>query len=229
MRPRRAFAEQWSPEVVLKHLVPLLTDERWRKIQGVVAKRTYHVAPVLENIYDRGNTSAVMRTAEALGLHGVHIIEHGARFKAANRVTAGADKWLDVERWTDTPACLLELKKRGYQVLVTTLGESKSIEEVDFSQPTAIVLGNEKDGVSAEALKLADQRVHIPMHGFVQSFNISVAGALSLYRAQKECEKVQDTRLSATTRRRLEAELVWACTTRPEAVMESREAKEPKS
>lgn len=160
----------------------ILTTERQKKIRKVAAERCFAVQVVLENIYDRGNASAVMRTAEALGFTQFNMIETGEKFKNANRVTQGAEKWIDVNKWKSTRDCIQSLKKKGYQIVVTHLDEkAKSISEVDFSKPTAFVLGNEKDGISPEMIDLSDHKVIIPMSGFVQSFNISVAGALGLY------------------------------------------------
>ncbi|MGE0632423.1 MAG: TrmH family RNA methyltransferase [Pseudobdellovibrionaceae bacterium] len=160
---------------------PLLTKERRQKIDRVVEGRCQSVAVILEDIYDRGNASAVMRTAEALGFLSIHMIETGEKFKAANRVTQGADKWLHVKKWKSTTECVKNLKGQGFRIFVTDLEASKPIEQIDFSEPSAIVLGNEKEGISKEMRELADERIIIPMPGFVQSFNISVAGAISLY------------------------------------------------
>lgn len=112
MTPYGGSGFQFSVADVLTHLAPRLTPERWMKIQKVVAGRTCDVTPVLENIYDRGNTSAVMRSAEAMGFQNIHIIEPGEKFKEANRVTAGADKWLDVAKFRETPSAVEALRER---------------------------------------------------------------------------------------------------------------------
>ncbi|MDX9732130.1 MAG: RNA methyltransferase [Bdellovibrionales bacterium] len=165
---------------VLKHLAPRLTPERWEKIQRVVSQRTCDVTPVLENIYDRGNTSAVFRSAEAMGFQTVHLIEPSDRFKEANRVTAGADKWLDVIKFKKTADAVSNLKSKGYQVLATHLdARAKPLATLDLTKPTAIVFGNEKDGISQEMIELCDATVILPMRGFVQSYNISVAAAIA--------------------------------------------------
>lgn len=169
-------------QAVLKNVWPLMTEERKNKIEKVVQGRCFSNVVVMENIYDRGNISAVMRSAEAFGMGQVHLIELGEKFKESQRTTAGADKWVEVKKWKSTEACLQELKNQGKQIVVTHLdASSKPISEVDFSRPTALVLGNEKNGVSQEMLEAADHRVIIPMEGFVQSYNISVAGALCFY------------------------------------------------
>lgn len=174
-------------ELALRLLRPLLSVDRIRKIEQVARGRTYATVPVLENLYDRGNASAVMRTAEALGFQRVDVIERGDKFKRANRVTQGADKWLDVFRWKSSAQCVSALKTLGYRVLATGFEpSSEPVSTVDFSKPTAIVFGNEKDGVSLEARAAADGSVMIPMHGFVQSFNISVAAAICLHQAYRD-------------------------------------------
>ncbi len=168
-------------KLVVDTIGPLLTPERLAKIERVVSGRNFSNAIVLEGIYDRGNISAVMRTAEAFGFVNFHIIETQEKFKEANRVTQGADKWTEVQKWKTTSECIRDLKKKGHKIVATSLEASKPIEEIDWTVPTALVLGNEKDGISKEMFELSDERVIIPMSGFVQSFNISVAGALSLY------------------------------------------------
>ncbi|MGZ5279909.1 MAG: TrmH family RNA methyltransferase [Pseudobdellovibrionaceae bacterium] len=174
---------QASYQEVLKHIWPLLTDERRKKIERVVEGRCFSNVVVMECIYDRGNISAVMRTAEAMGLAQIHLIEQqGEKFRESQRTTAGADKWVEVQKWKATKDCIQTLKAQGKQIIVTHLdATSKPIAEIDFSKPSALVLGNEKDGVSKEMIEAADHRVIIPMEGFVQSYNISVAGALCFY------------------------------------------------
>lgn len=171
-----------SAAEVLHLMEPYLTAERRERIRSTVERRTCNVVPVLENIYDRGNISAVLRSAEAMGCQCAHVIELGEKFKNANRVSQGADKWLDVRKWKSTLECVHELKHQGFQILATHLdARAKPIGEVDVTVPTAIVFGNEKDGISPEMIAGCDQTVIIPMHGFVQSFNISVAAAIALY------------------------------------------------
>jgi tRNA (guanosine-2'-O-)-methyltransferase len=178
-------------DLVLKHIAPVLTASRLEKIKKISSERVYDVAVVLEGIYDRGNISAVMRTAEALGFINFHVIETQEKFKEANRVTQGSDKWVEVRKWKTTSEAIQHFKKNNIRICVTTLEGGRPIDEVDFNQPCAFVLGNEKEGASREIIEAADERVFIPMHGFVQSFNISVAGALGLYHIQKELLKTR--------------------------------------
>lgn len=189
-------------EKIEKHIWPLLTPERQKKINNVARSRCFDISVVLEGIYDRGNISAVMRSAEGLGFADFHIIEKFEKFKNANRVTQGADKWVETKKWKSTTEAVKYFKDNKIRICVTSLEASKPLHEIDFTTPLALVLGNEKDGVSPEILEAADERVIIPMPGFVQSFNISVAGALCLYqiylnRLQKrgKCEDVSEEQI----------------------------------
>lgn len=175
---------------VIKYLGPQLTDERKLKIDQVVKQRCFGVSVVLEDIYDRGNASAVFRSSEAMGFGQVHLIQKNEKFKESQRTTAGADKWLEVKKWWSTSDCVQELKRQKKKIVVTHLSsQSIPIHEFDFSQDCALVLGNEKDGVSPEMIQASDAAVILPMQGFVQSFNISVAAALSLWHIREDRNK----------------------------------------
>lgn len=187
-------------QVVLEKIGPLLTDDRRQKIDRVVAQRNFDTAVVLESIYDRGNISAVMRSAEGLGFGNFHVIETQEKFKESARVTQGADKWVETKKWKKTTECVQALKSQGYKICVTHLdARSKPLHEIDFSGKTALVLGNERDGVSPEMVAAADETIIIPMSGFVQSFNISVAGALALYHISQDRLKRLGSNASLTS------------------------------
>jgi tRNA (guanosine-2'-O-)-methyltransferase len=176
---------QLSAERLIELLEPRLTERRRERIDHVIARRTCEIACVFDGPYDMGNVSAVLRTCEGLGVQPVHLIETQDKFKESNRVTQGAEKWLDIERWKQPKACVEALQARGYRVCATHLEASRPLAEIDFSQPTALVMGNESAGVSEEVLEAADLRCIIPMAGFTQSYNISVAAALTLYHVRR--------------------------------------------
>ena len=165
-------------------LADQITPRRRARIDNVVARRIYGTVGVLDGLYDRGNVSAVLRSTEGLGFGEVHIIETVEEFKQARRVTQGAEKWLDVVKWDTAGGCVDNLKSRGFQIVATSLEAAMPLDEVDFARPTALVFGNERDGVSPAVLAASDARVILPMGGFAQSFNISVAAALMLYHAR---------------------------------------------
>lgn len=209
---------------ILKHLLYHMTDERRARLEEVVANRSLHMVSVLENIYDQGNVSAVMRSSEAFGFLGMYLIDKpGAKFKAANRVTKGADKWLDVRPFSSPESAVKDLRERGYQIWATDLDTQYSIDNIDWTKPTAIVLGNEKDGVSPEMKKLADGTFRIPMLGFSQSFNISVAASLLFYRAHLEMRSLGERALlNDKQRKQVLANYCLRCFDNPEAILKAR-------
>lgn len=170
---------------IIERLQGILTPERMAKLQGVIRNRSFQMVSVFENIYDRGNISAAMRSADAFGFMRVHLVDApGAKFKAANRVSKGAEKWLDVHLHSSATQACSALRSDGYRIFAADLNTDRGIGDIDFRRPVAIVLGNEKDGVSEEMKRLADGCFRIPMYGFSQSFNISVAAALVFYHAR---------------------------------------------
>lgn len=173
----------FSSNEIIERLGPCMEEARIARLNEVIEQRSFNVAPVLENIYDRGNVSAVMRSAEAFGYINFHIVEKPeARFKHSNRVSKGTERWMDVQKHESTNACVKELRRQGFKIYCTDLSATHTIDEIDFTGlPTAIVLGNEKDGVSPEMVDFSDGTFILPMAGFAQSFNISVAGALVFY------------------------------------------------
>lgn len=217
-------AQQATATQIIAALRDHLTDERRVRLDEIVAQRSLRIMPVLENIYDQGNVSAVMRSSEAFGFIGMYLIDKpGAKFKAANRVTKGADKWLDVRPHASPESAVKDLKSRGYQIWATDLDTQHSIDTLDWTQPLAIVLGNEKDGVSPEMKSMVDGTFRIPMLGFSQSFNISVAAALVFYRASMEMRKLgKKALLSEAERRQVLANYYLRCFDNPEALLRAK-------
>jgi len=177
-----ALNKKISAQKIKDLLFGYLTPERRNKITKVASERCYSCFPVLEGIYDRGNISAVLRSTEAMGFGQAYVIESNQRFKESQRTTAGADKWLELQKFKTTAQAIEELKEHKVQIVSTALSPSAtSIEDIDFTKPTALVFGNEKFGVSKEMLEVSHFHVRIPMQGFVQSFNISVAASLAFW------------------------------------------------
>jgi tRNA (guanosine-2'-O-)-methyltransferase len=169
-----------------ENLGKYLTDARREKIEQVLSRRTIHFIPILEKIFDTGNISAVQRSAESLGFCQLNVIDNH-RFKGSARISKGAEKWLSMTRFESTKECILSLRASGYRVYATHLSaDAVPITEIDFSQKSAVILGSEGFGVSEEALEYCDQNVLIPMDGFTQSYNISVAAALLFYHVRMD-------------------------------------------
>lgn len=166
------------------------TDRRVSRLQAALRRRQPDVTVVLENVHDIYNISAVLRTCDAVGvpkIHLVHTLDDPPRGRFARRVAAGTAKWVDVERWTSIEPCYSHLRECGLQILATDFTDTaQSIYENDLTQPAAIVFGNEMRGLSPEAIEQADGEIYIPMKGMVQSLNISVSCAVTLYELQRQ-------------------------------------------
>jgi len=162
-----------------------LLPERKARIDEVVSHRTRTLTVVMEALCDPQNVNAVLRTCEAFGVQALHAIEGPQkRFDRNKKISQNADKWLDVRRWASTRECLGFLKAEGFAIYATHLGtDSVALGELSFAPKVALVFGNEHRGVSDEAVALADVNFTIPMLGFSQSFNVSVAAAITLARA----------------------------------------------
>jgi tRNA (guanosine-2'-O-)-methyltransferase len=170
-----------------------LGSERRRRVDDVVANRTRTLTVVMEAFCDPQNVNAVLRTCEAFGVQELHAIEGPMKpFDRNKKISQNADKWLDVRRWSSTRECLGHLRSEGFAIYATHLDDrSRPLGELPFAGKVALVFGNEHRGVSDEALALADATYALPMRGFVQSFNVSVAAAISLAKAveRREAER----------------------------------------
>jgi tRNA (guanosine-2'-O-)-methyltransferase len=160
----------------------LLLPERRERIDRVIAARTRSLTVVLEHVHDPHNIGAALRTCECFGLQDLHVVE-GPRspYHPAPLVTQGAEKWIDVHRSKDIAETFAELKAAGYRVLTSRLdGAAIPLPALPLDRKLALVFGNEHEGVTDRAAALADGNFRIPMFGFTQSLNISVALAVSL-------------------------------------------------
>ncbi len=161
-------------------LKPFLTEDRVRRIEEVLARRTDRLVLVLENLYDPHNLSAILRTAEAAGIQ--HVVLTGAFPESLNPdIAIGAERWLTLHREPDPAACLEMLREK--KLLVA--GSALSPDSVDPGPweprgPVALVLGNEHECISETFLRGADLLLRLPMEGFTQSFNVSVAAAMMI-------------------------------------------------
>jgi tRNA (guanosine-2'-O-)-methyltransferase len=164
------------------------TEVRKEKLSRVLARRQPDLQVVLEEVSIAHNASAVARTCEAVGALNLHIISsHLEKVVFNEAITTRAEKWLSIHFHQSTAECLNLLRSQGLKIAVTTLSP-QAIEHtaLNYCQPLALVFGNEAEGVSAEALKLADYQIHIPMVGLVQSLNLSVSAAIILYEAFRQ-------------------------------------------
>ncbi|XP_004232187.1 uncharacterized protein [Solanum lycopersicum] len=175
-----------SSSEILEAVTPYIMDSRKERFRHAVKNRTYSVCLVVEGLSDFGNVSATFRSADALGIQSVHVVacDSSKRYRENRHVSMGAEKWLDIELWDSVHECFTVLKSRGYRIATTHLGmDTVSVYDMDWSCPTAIVVGNELRGISDEALESSDLHCSIPMKGMVDSFNVSVAAGLLMHHA----------------------------------------------
>ncbi len=160
----------------------LLTPERKARIRSVVDARLRSVTVVLDRLLDPHNTAAILRTAEGLGIAKAHVVPHEAGDSVAHRrVTQDAHKWLDVEMHPSGARAAALLRLAGYEVWAGHLAPDARLHtEVPADRPVALLFGNEHEGPSPETLAACTGVFRIPMAGFTQSFNVSVAAAIAL-------------------------------------------------
>ena len=170
---------------LLNYFETYLTDKRKNLFKKVLEDRTRHFAVVLEDIFQPHNASAVVRTADIFGVQDVHAIENKYTNRVSRHVAKGSQKWITSKRYKkdgdNTKVCLEHLREQGYQIIATTPhNDSCLLQDFDISKKSAFVFGVEADGVSDYVKENADGFLKIPMVGFTESLNISVAAAIIL-------------------------------------------------
>ncbi|MBE7630187.1 TrmH family RNA methyltransferase [Tenacibaculum piscium] len=170
---------------LLAYLESFITDKRKETFNNVLNERTRHFTVVLEDIYQPHNASAVVRSCDIFGVQDVYAIENRFTNKVSRHVAKGSQKWLNINRYKEdgdnTKACLQDLRAKGYQIIGTTPHTNSCVlSDFDVTKKSAFVFGAEKDGISDYIKQEADGFLKIPMVGFTESLNISVAAAITL-------------------------------------------------
>lgn len=166
-----------------------MTPERRERLLYVLKNRQPDLTVVLENVFDPHNISAVMRTCDAVGVQEISILNTRIprHKKWGARSSSSAAKWLTVNQYDNAEDCFLQLRKSYPLILTTHLStDAVSLYDIDFTQPIALVFGNEHSGVSDEIRAKADGNFIIPQVGIIRSLNISVACAVTLYEAFRQ-------------------------------------------
>ncbi|MEA1953928.1 MAG: RNA methyltransferase [Campylobacterota bacterium] len=170
----------------------MINDKRLKRIDDALSRKQPTLQIMLDNVYSSQNLSAIIRSCDGVGILDIfYTTKENEALRIHKTITQGAHRWTRRYRIDDEDKSLFinEKKSQGFQVVVTHLEErAVSFREIDYTKPTLIVMGNEKEGVSSEVIALADDIIVIPMQGMVQSLNVSVATALVLYEAQRQLE-----------------------------------------
>ena len=182
-----------------------MKDKRCEVIDAVLDRRQPDLTVLAERLHKPRNFSAIIRTCDAVGINEVHAVPGEEGLAIHWNTSQGAEKWMQVRSHESVPRACGYLRERGFQLVAAHLSDSAvDYRDIDYTKPTALVVGTELFGVSAETLEFSDCRVMIPMRGMTQSLNVSVACAIVLYEAQRQRDRegfYERPRLDAATRR----------------------------
>ncbi len=179
---------------IISKLSGVINDERSALLEEVLNQRSRYLTVVLDDIFQPQNSSAIMRTCECIGMQDIHVIEDRNEHKTNRDVVKGSSKWIELRRYENEKGrvdCVEKLKQLGYKIVAMTLSEdSIPLEELSVNEKLAICFGSEDTGLHKSIENNADYRVHIPIAGFTQSYNVSVSAGISLYYL---INKIKDT------------------------------------
>ena len=178
-----------------------MTPQRWHKIQQVLAQRQPDLTVLTDHVHKGRNLSAIVRTCDAVGIQEIHtVVGTDESYKAFLGTAMGSHQWVDVRRHLDLAAVVSHHQAQGFQIIAAHPADhAHDFRAIDYTKPTALLLGAEKVGVSEQALALVDEQVVIPMMGMVASLNVSVAAAIILTEVQRQRQRAglyQQSRLS---------------------------------
>ena len=166
-----------------------MTPDRYNRLTSVLNKRQPDLTVVLENVFDPHNISAVMRTCDAVGIQEIYILNNKIppHRKWGAKSSSSAAKWLTIHQFTNANECFTALRKKYSKIYTTHLGsDAVGLYDLNLTESVALVFGNEHSGVSEDIIALADANFIIPQVGIIQSLNISVACAVTLYEAFRQ-------------------------------------------
>ena len=198
---------------LLDHLLAFVTENKRVKMERALDSRTRHLSIIVEDVYQPHNASAVIRSCDCFGIQDLHIIENKNKYKLNPDVSLGSSKWVDIIRHNETEnntlSCIKRLKERGYKIIATTPHIKETpLETYDVTVKTALLLGNELEGLSQEAIDNADGYLTIPMVGFTESLNISVTAAICMHYLTLRLHQ-SEINWKLTEEERVEIKLRW--------------------
>tara|TARA_Y100000590_G_C15487080_1_gene926231 strand:- start:71 stop:673 length:603 start_codon:yes stop_codon:yes gene_type:complete len=165
----------------------MVTKQRKHRIQSTLNNRQPDLTVILEEIHDDHNVNAILRSAEAVGVVEVYFKYKDEFPNLGYKASASSYKWLEYHKYSNATQLASQLQKKGFKIYSTVIDDSStSIYEIDWTEPSAIIMGNENKGVSNELKEISDKTIYIPMRGMVESLNVSVASAVTLYEASRQ-------------------------------------------
>ncbi len=164
-----------------------MTPERFQKVVSVLERRQPDLTVITDDVHKGQNLSAIVRTCDAVGVSEIYAAYSDGNYRAHTGTALGSQKWVEVNTCSDIGEPVKQLQEKGYQVVAAHLSDrAVDFRAIDYTLPTAVLFGAEKNGVSATSRQLVNQEVVIPMLGMVSSFNVSVACAVILCEAQRQ-------------------------------------------
>ncbi|MCW3172742.1 tRNA (guanosine(18)-2'-O)-methyltransferase TrmH [Shewanella subflava] len=164
-----------------------MSPERYARINQMLDNRQTDLTLCLDTVHKTQNIAAVIRTADAVGIHQIHAVWPDADMRVSGNTASGSQQWVKTLQYNSMSEAAEQFNSQGMQVLATNFSaDAIDFRDIDYTKPTVVIVGNERDGVSDEGLAIADQHIIIPMLGMVQSLNVSVASALIMYEAQRQ-------------------------------------------
>lgn len=200
-------------EFLLSEFYNILTDERIRLFEKIIAQRTNHLTVVLEDIYQEHNASAIVRTCDSFGIQSLHLIESRNVYQIHEGISRGSNQWVTLEHHysegKSSTDIFNEIKSKGYKIAATSPHAIEyDIFNLPIDEPIALIFGAEKKGITAAAIENADYLVRIPMYGFAESLNVSVAAAITLNELRKRLNQSSIT-WQLSNQEKLETLLSW--------------------
>lgn len=201
-------------EKLLEYLEGFLTPEKKELFEQVLTYRTRHFTVALEDIYQEHNAGAIIRTCDCFGIQDMHVVETNYRHRVARNIARGAEKWVDLKIYDqyedNTQQCIDTLRQAGYSIVATTPHENDClVNDFDISQRSAFFLGAEKYGISEQVKSQADAFIKVPIVGFTESFNVSVAAALILHTLTQKLYPREDIPWQLRPEEILEIKIDW--------------------
>lgn len=164
-----------------------MTSERYQKIKATLQRRQPDLTVVMENVNKAHNLAAIARTCDAVGIPEIHATTRFDTLNLTQDAASGSGRWVNVVTHDNIDLACALLRSQKQQILTAHFSDDAvDFRTIDFTIPTAIVVGQELFGISEQALNNADKSIIIPMYGMVHSLNVSVATAIILYEAQRQ-------------------------------------------
>lgn len=182
--------EKSELESFYRYISQFLTKSRFEKIEHVAQTSSDFILPVMEDVYQFRNAAAIVRSAEGCGFHKIVAMEKINVFNPNLDLTKGADTWVEIEKVPAKLESIKKIKQSGYKIVAVSPEKNATpLPDFQIKEPIALTFGTEWEGVTDEILDFADETLAIPMYGFTQSFNVSVAAAICFYELKQKLVK----------------------------------------